>query len=78
MLATVAVGCQCAGVVPDATRRAQWFRVAQNIRMYYNTRKRFPSLWNAAKFGLTLSVSSFGVFQPSLTSSQNGINGYQV
>ncbi len=65
-------------MVNSRTLHGQWFRTAQNVRLYYYTRKRFPALWNAAKFGLVLAVSSFGVFQPSLTSSQSGVNASQV
>jgi hypothetical protein len=40
-----------------------WWRLMQNLRTYYDVRKRFPSLANAGKYATGMSVVIFGIFQ---------------
>ena len=43
-----------------------WLRMHQNLRRYYDTRKRHPHLPNAFKYAFAHSIVIFGVFHPEL------------
>ena len=41
-----------------------WFRLLQCLRRYYDTANRWPFIPNAIKYGLSMSVVLFGIFNP--------------
>jgi len=41
-----------------------WFRLLQCLRRYYDTATRWPFIPNAIKYGLSMSVVLFGIFNP--------------
>ena len=47
------------GLRPLLSALPAWFRLAQCLRRYYDTRKAFPHLANAGKYSTTLLVVLF-------------------
>lgn len=43
-----------------------WLRLLQSLKRYYLTAKRVPPLPNAIKYGLSLSVVLFALFNPEV------------
>lgn len=46
-----------------------WFRLLQCLRRYYDTATRFPFIPNSIKYGLSMSVVLFGIFNPEYSHS---------
>lgn len=46
-----------------------WLRLLQSLKRYYLTAKRVPPLPNAIKYGLSLSVVLFALFNPEVRPS---------
>jgi xenotropic and polytropic retrovirus receptor 1 len=59
-----------------------WFRLLQSLRRHYDTRRRHPALSNAIKYGISMSVVLFGVFNPaysrSLLQGGRGPSPYEI
>ncbi len=62
------------GLTPFVAILPAWFRFAQCLRRYYDTRQAFPHLVNAGKYSTTFFVVFFG----SLASGLRGGCGYDT
>ena len=56
-------------VVPVLSCLPLWLRAMQSLRRYIDTRKRFPHLLNACKYGFAHSVVIFGMLHPQLSAT---------
>jgi xenotropic and polytropic retrovirus receptor 1 len=55
-----------------------WFRLMQCLRRYADSGKRHPNLPNAFKYGLSMCVTIFGIFDDSVSSSWNMYRAFWI
>ncbi len=66
-------------VVPMVISLPLWWRFAQNLRRYYDTRKRTPHLPNALKYAISHTIVLFGALHAEFGRiSSKGTTAYQI
>ena len=65
-------------IIPIVICLPYWFRFAQCMNRYMDTKKRFPHIANAFKYALAHSVTIIGAFHPAFTRSGGSSDGWDA